>query len=106
MPEQLDLIFKRVGPDGACPPEWRRAVLDADGNVVNVIELDPAADWKPPVGTTVVAHAVASPGDTLKGGVLTKAVPVIFPPAPAEPTIADLSAKIDALTAALVPPLP
>ena len=92
-------IFKRVGSKGANPSEWRHAVLDADGNVVNVIERDPSSDWEPLAETTVVAHADASPGDTLKGGVLTKAAPVILPPKAVEPTIADLSAKLDALLA-------
>jgi hypothetical protein len=56
----------------------RRAVLDQDGNVVNVVVADDT--WTPPDGLTVVADETAEIGGQIVGGVYTP--PQAPPPSP------------------------
>ena len=53
----------------------RQAVVNGEGLVVNVIELEPDADWLPPEGSVVVRSDVASPGDTLVGREFVRPTP-------------------------------
>lgn len=41
----------------------RHAVIDQDGNVVNVIIWDGVCKWKPPEGHIVVQHDLVDSGD-------------------------------------------
>lgn len=46
----------------------RQAVIrTSDGLVVNVIELEPGANWTPPPGHSTRVSDVAGPGDTWTG---------------------------------------
>ena len=46
----------------------RFAVIDADGDVVNTVELEPGANWSPPKGTTLKPLPPSiSRGDTWDG---------------------------------------
>lgn len=56
----------------------RKALIEtATGKVVNVIELEPNADWQPPSGHYVRDALNASPGDTWNG---TSFVKPVLPP--------------------------
>lgn len=52
----------------------RKAVVDASGNVLNVIEIEPGADWPTPEGCTLVdASNGGEPGGTYQAGQFTPA---------------------------------
>ena len=57
------------------------AVIDGDGNIVNVIVWDGVTEWEPPEGTQAVrcGDNLCGIGGTYKNGVFT------FPPAPEVP---------------------
>jgi hypothetical protein len=70
------------------------AVIDADGNVVNSVELDEDSEWKPPDGCTVVRSEEAGIGGKLFNGVYTP------PPAPEiDPALKAHSEHLSALHA-------
>jgi hypothetical protein len=46
----------------------RHALVDANGIVVNVIELEPDANWRPPQGCSVVPSETADIGDMFDHG--------------------------------------
>lgn len=49
----------------------RYAVVDSDGNVVNVVIWDGESDWSPPEDCTVIPHETAGRGGTLIDGKYT-----------------------------------
>lgn len=73
----------------------RRAVIDTNGLVINVIEIEKDANWQPPEGCTLltVTQSVdAGIGDTWDGKKIIKVIPITPEP------IRDLAKEIDALT--------
>ncbi len=78
----------------------RMAVVEADGNVDNVILIEDGADWTLPEGTSLVdADHDAEPGGKYEGGSFVRAVA----PQPAtdqvslEERVAALAADVEAL---------
>ena len=79
----------------------RMALVDKDGNVVNVIVVEPDTKWTPPDGVTIVpADGNAEPGGTYDGSAFIRAVPKINDGPPSfEEQLQELRAKIEALEA-------
>ncbi len=76
----------------------RMAVVDADGNVDNVILIEDGADWMPPDGMSLVeAGRDAEPGGCYAKGKFARAVaPAIEQPS-LEERFAALAADVEAL---------
>lgn len=53
------------------------AVIDTAGNITNIIEMEPNAEWSPPFGYTILQSDIASIGGTYIDGLYT--VPAIPP---------------------------
>lgn len=72
----------------------RKALVDATGKVINVIEIEEGSNWKPPAGCYLLNEEVsqqANIGDMWDGKTLIKVEPI-----PVEP-VRDLAAEIDML---------
>lgn len=48
----------------------RFGIVDADGLVINTIDLDPNTEWNPKEGCTLFEHERISIGDKIKNGEL------------------------------------
>lgn len=66
----------------------RHAVIDSEGNVVNVVLWDGASMWRPPEGHTLVEveETPCGPGWTYADGVFTEPPPPPAPEPAPEPT--------------------
>ena len=71
------------------------AVIDANGNVVNIVDLGPENDWTSPEGHTVAQSDVAGIGWTYANGIFTP------PPAPEPSAQQQLATFIGTVQAAL-----
>jgi hypothetical protein len=79
----------------------RVAVVDADGNIDNVILIEDGADWMPPEGCSLVDdadEAKAEPGGYYRAGAFEGAPRLVEPSAlPLEAQLEALRADIEAL---------
>lgn len=74
----------------------RTALVNADGDVVNVIVIDPATDWEPPEGHRpyqLEPDSLVGPGWVLEGDTFTPPPAPDPVPAVVLPTIIDLDVK-------------
>ena len=59
----------------------RKALIEiASGLVVNLIELEDGANWKPPAGYAVIDASSGNPGDLWDGTKFVKPPPQLAPP--------------------------
>ena len=76
----------------------RKALVNEDGLILNVIEIEKKTDWLPPEGCSLLTEqqsVKANPGDSWDG---SKIIPQVLPEVP-EPR--NLEAEIDELKARL-----
>ena len=71
----------------------RMALIDGQGLVLNVIEIEPDANWPAPVGCSLIDAGAGSPGDTWDGEKFIKPIP------PEPEPVRDLEKEIDGLKA-------
>lgn len=70
----------------------RNAVIDANGNIVNIVDVEIGAEWSPPEGHTLVQSDTACIGWTYANGSFV--APAL--PAPTPPTIEQQIAALEA----------
>ena len=81
----------------------RYAIVDTEGNVINIAEWDGVSKWSPPENTTLVPaedEADAERGGTYSNGQFHRAVapvPVATPDVTLEARLAELQAQLNEL---------